>query len=327
MLLMGGVNTAWWQLPAVSAQPPALVEIPELPPIPIAKDKVALLGMGVGSSLPDSPVEVVDTQLSTLSQMGGDGKVEVQAVEPLSQVSATAYYAWDVASQTVLAEKSSEERLPPASTMKLLTAMVALDLYEASQQFTIVSQDLWENQLGLIVGESYSRDDLLAALLVSSSNEAAYSLARQHPEGISGFVRVMNEKAKSIGLADTLIQNPAGFDHPDQFSTAIDLSRLAQAALTYPDIARLVATPAIDITPQPNQRLISLKSTNALLTNDPTVLGIKTGTTPLAKEVLISQFDRNGHQIEVVVLGSQQRYVDTKLLLDWVLGEYAWIEL
>jgi len=327
LLIMGGVNTSWWQMPEVSAKPPELIEIPDLPPIPIAKEKVALLGLGVESSWSDSQTVVVDSQLSTVSQMGGDGEVEMQVVDPLSQVTANAYYVWDVASQTVLAEKNATEKLPPASTVKLLTAMVALDLYRANQQFTIDSQDLWENQLGLIVGESYSRDDLLAALLVSSSNEAAYSLARQHPEGISGFVQAMNDKAQAIGLSNTKLQNPAGFDHPDQFSTATDLSRLAQVALTYPEIARLVATPIIDITPQPNQRLISLRSTNALLSQDPTALGIKTGTTPLAKEVLISQFDRNGHQIEVVVLGSQQRYVDTQLLLDWVLGEYAWVEL
>lgn len=327
LLIMGGVNTSWWQMPELSAQPPVLVEIPELPPIPIAKEKVALLGLGTESRWSNLQTEVVNSQLSTVSQMGGDGEVEMQVIDPLSQVSATAYYVWDVESKTVLAEKNSEERLPPASTVKLLTAMVALDLYEADQKFTIASEDIWENQLGLQVGESYSRDDLLAALLISSSNEAAYSLARQHPEGISGFVQAMSEKAQAIGLTSTKLQNPAGFDHPDQFSTALDLSRLAQVALTYPDIARLVATPIIDITPQPNQRLISLRSTNALLTQDPTAHGIKTGTTPLAKEVLISQFDRNGHQIEVVVLGSQQRYVDTQLLLDWVLREYVWVEL
>ncbi len=327
LLIMGGVNTAWWQMPAVSAQPPTLIELPELPPIPIAKDRVTLLGDGAESRWSDLPAEDVDSQVSTLSHMGGDGEVEMHVVNPLGQVNATAYYVWDVASQTVLTEKNSQEKLPPASTMKLLTAMVALDLYEADQLLTIASQDMWENQLGLQVGESYSRDDLLAALLVSSSNEAAYTLARQHPEGISGFVQVMNEKAKSIGLTNTQVQNPAGFDHPDQFSTAIDLSRLAQVALSYPEIAQLVSSPVVEIASQSNQRLISLRNTNALLTNDPTALGIKTGTTPLAKEVLISQFDRNGHQIEVVVLGSHQRYVDTQLLLDWVLNKYVWVEI
>lgn len=327
LLVVGGVNTSWWQMPAVSAQPPSIVELPELPPIPIAKEKVVLLGVELDQAESNLQTEIVDSQLSSISQMGGDGEVEMQVVDSLSQVSATAYYVWDVASQTVLAEKNSTEKLPAASTVKLLTALVAIDSYEADKMFTIASEDLWENQLGLQEGESYSRDDLLAALLISSSNEAAYSLARQHPEGMSGFVQAMNDKAQAIGLTNTKIQNPAGFDHPDQFSTAVDLSRLAQVALTYPEIARLVATPIIDITPQPNQRQISLHSTNALLTNDPTALGIKTGTTPLAKEVLISQFNRNGHQIEVVVLGSQQRYVDTQLLLDWVLGEYVWVDL
>lgn len=327
LLIMGGVNTSWWQMPEVSAQPPELVEIPDLPPIPIAKEKVALLGVGKEQNWLAYETSQVENSSTRISQMGGDGEVEMQVVDPLSQVTANAYYVWDVASQTVLAEKNATEKLPPASTAKLLTAMVAIDLYQSNQLFTIASEDIWENQLGLVAGETYSRDDLLAALLVSSSNEAAYSLARQHPEGMAGFVRAMNDKAQAIGLSNTKLQNPAGFDHPEQFSTATDLSRLAQVALTYPEIARLVATPIIDITPQPNQRLISLRSTNALLSQDPTALGIKTGTTPLAKEVLISQFDRNGHQIEVVVLGSQQRYVDTQLLLDWVLGEYAWVEL
>ena len=327
LLILGGVNPDWWQWPVVPTQSVEAVQIAELPPIPVAKDKVGLLAVELGQEwISGQPINVASYGTG-LTQMGGDGDVSIKITNPLGQISATAYYVWDVASQTVLAEKNATEKLPLASTAKLLTAMVALDVFQTDQQFTITSQDLWENQLGLQVGEVYSRDDLLAALLVSSSNEAAYSLARQHPQGLDGFVQAMNDKAQAIGLSNTKLQNPAGFDHPDQFSTAIDLSRLAQAALTYPDIARLVATPIIDITPQPNRRLISLRSTNALLTQDPTALGIKTGTTPLAKEVLISQFNRNGHQIEVVVLGSQQRYVDTQSLLDWVLNEYVWVEL
>ena len=135
----------------------------------------------------------------------------------------------------------------------------------------------------------------------------------------------MNFKAEQLNLKSTRYENPAGFDDDVQRSSAHDLVILSKEFMKNDFLASVVATKEAVITDVSGEYKHYLESTHQLLGVDPTVVGIKTGTTQGAAQVLITQFNREGHRIIVVVMGSDDRYLETTNIVDWVFDNYIWI--
>jgi D-alanyl-D-alanine carboxypeptidase len=232
----------------------------------------------------------------------------------------------DLDTNSVLYQKSPDLRLMPASTTKIMTALVAFDQYQIDQVITI-SQE--ENTIGqtmkLVSGEQITVENLLYGLLVSSGNDAALALAMAYPSGgYAGFVQAMNTKAQSLGLENTNFTNVAGFEGPDHTTTVADLAVITKEALNNPTLKTMIATNKILVSSTDGVHEHLLNTTNQLLGKVPGVYGVKTGWTQNAMECLVTAVDRDGKQIITVVLGSQNRFQDSQNLIEWTYANYTW---
>lgn len=248
-----------------------------------------------------------------------------QLVPP--SVTAQAVMVQDVESGSILLEKSSTQPRSPASTTKLMTALVAKHIYPLDQVVTIGEEAFSQGTvMQLTVGEQLTVHNLLYGLLMTSGNDAAFALANHHQLGYSGFVAAMNQAAKEWSLESTHFTNPSGLDQTTHLTTARDLALLARIASRDQVLRPILSTKQHTITDITGQQQHQLRSTNQLLGTDKGVLAGKTGTTELAGEVLVSIADIQGHEVAIVVMGSSDRYSDTAAILDWLNQHYRWIE-
>ena len=253
--------------------------------------------------------------------------VKAAAAEEPS-VSAVAAIAIDDSSAALLYQKNAQQVVSPASTTKLMTAVVARQVYASGTLMTVPNlRGLSGNMAGLAAGEQLSLESLLEAALIPSGNDAALTIAQNYPAGEAAFIAAMNQKAEQLHMTKTKYQNSVGFDDPNQQTTAFDLALLGREALKDPLLARIVSTKNTTVLDLTGRRKHTLQSTNQLLLTDPRVVGIKTGTTDEAGEVLISKFVLETGPVTVVVMGSQDRYQDTRMIINWITENYTWREV
>jgi len=250
--------------------------------------------------------------------------VNKTGIYPGYEISASGVVVFDVVSGVTLYGRNSEALLSPASTTKIMTALVALEKYQLDDVVTIQTVANSGAVMGLVPGERITVENLLYGALVQSGNDAAWALAEYFPGGVEQFVVAMNEKAQSLHLVNTHFTNPAGYDDPNHKTTAMDLTRLAAFALTNRTIAKMVGIPQITISDVTHTRFHPLTNVNTLLGKIPGVAGIKTGWTEEAGENLVTLIERDGHQVIIVVLKSRNRFADTEALITWVFGNYEW---
>lgn len=238
------------------------------------------------------------------------------------EVGSAAALLMDAASQTVLYQKDAARRWAPASTTKMVTALVALERSDLNSTVVVQPEDLAvASAVGLTAGETWRLEDLIYALLLSSDNAAGLAIARHVAGSVAGFVDLMNAQAARWGLEDTHFANPHGLDDPQQYSTAADLAQIALHGLAQPTFARIVATRER----QAEGR--TLRNLNELLGSYPGAEGVKTGTTDQAGQCLVSTVRRPDGWAVCVVLGSGDRYRDSRLLLDYYFGSYCSLPL
>jgi D-alanyl-D-alanine carboxypeptidase len=243
-------------------------------------------------------------------------------------LSAEGTLAVDLDSGVSLYEKNPDTPLLPASTTKIVTALVSLDTYKLDQVITVgqgVSVD--GQKMGLYVGEQMTFENLLYGLLVYSANDAAETLAHNYPGGYDAFISAMNQKAKDLSMTNSHFDNPVGLDTDNQRSTARDLVRASEVAMRNPEFAKIVGTKSVSITDVTEKATYNLNNVNELLGSVPGVMGVKTGWTENARENLVTYIVRDGHKIMVAVLGSQDRFGETKELIDWIFTNYQWTEV
>ena len=246
-------------------------------------------------------------------------------VSTFPMISAQGVIVSDLGSGQVLYEKNSDSPLLPASTTKIVTALTAMDAFQPDQILTIPQGINVEGQkIGLFRGEQFRFEDLLEALLVYSANDAAMALALNYPGGYESFVSAMNEKAKNLSMVNSNFENPVGLDSAGQTTTAKDLLRVSEVAMRNPVFARIVGLKTVDITDITGKNKYHLSNVNKLLDSVPGVAGIKTGWTENARENLVTYIERDGHKLIIVVLGSQDRFGETKELIDWIFASYEW---
>lgn len=251
--------------------------------------------------------------------------IETPVFSTLS-LEAQAAVVWDAKEQEILFGREQTRVLPLASVSKVMTALAAHETISQDAVITISAQALaTDGDSGLVQGERFMRDDLIAFMLVTSSNDAASSL-REHFDatreaGTADFVWHMNDIARDLGLTDMIFVNPTGLDEvpgaPVNRGSAESAAKLfAYAIQTIPDM--------IDTTRFEQGAIASLdrshpiKNTNTIIDDIPLAIGSKTGFTDSAGGNLALSFDATiGHPIVIVVLGSSRegRFSDMKKLI------------
>ena len=211
-----------------------------------------------------------------------------------------------------------ERRLPPASLTKIMTVLLAVEHSQPQDAVTIGPDAATEtgSRLGLRVGEQFRVVDLLAASLLQSANDACHALADHIAGNESNFVALMNRRAKELGLADTRFSNACGHDHPNHYSSARDLARLADSILAHPFLAELVSRVETTISTLDGRHTFRLVNRNELVGRYQGVAGVKTGYTPKAGKCLIALARRNGAQVMVVLLNAPDRWWTAVDMLD-----------
>jgi D-alanyl-D-alanine carboxypeptidase len=230
----------------------------------------------------------------------------------------------DVDSFVVLYQKEPNLRLSPASTTKIMTAIVALINYKLSDIATIKSIDQNGAQMGLKIGQKESIENLLYGMLLPSGNDAAAVLAANFPGGEGKFVEAMNTKAEELNMKNTHFTNATGLEDKNHYSTSLDLARLAAYALKNPVFAKIVATPEITLVDGEGKPQKTLKNLNQLLGHVLGATGIKTGWTEDAGECLVASAQRNSHTVITVILRSQDRFGEGEKLLNWAFTNFIW---
>lgn len=242
-------------------------------------------------------------------------------------LSAQAVLAIDANSGVTLFEKNADNPVLPASTTKIVTALVTLDNYSLDEVITVGKVSVEGQKMGLIKGEQLTVHNLLYGLLVYSANDAAEVLAENFPGGRDAFISAMNEKAKELHLENTKFYNPTGLDGNGHVTTAKDLVRISRVAMQNSIFAEIVSTQEKVVKSEDGKIVHHLTNINELLGKVPGVMGIKTGWTENARENLVTYLERNNHKIYIAVLGSQDRFGETKELIDWIFTNYTWKEI
>lgn len=215
-------------------------------------------------------------------------------------------------------ENNSEQRLPQASLTKMMTALLILENYRPDDVVEVGPEAAAEtgSRLGLRTGDRVLVADLLAAMLIRSTNDACHALADWHSGSEAVFVARMNQRAEQLGLKDTHFMNACGFDNPQHYSTARDLITLAEAAIAYPTFARIVTKERMSFRSVDGRRTFRVKTTNHLLGVLDGVQGVKTGFTNNAGPCLVAMAERNNERVWLVLLNAKNRWWNATAMID-----------
>jgi len=281
---------------------------------------IFFLSVGTRQPVPENGDENVDRK--ELAMVGPT--LLVGSPSP-PKITARSAYLIDLKSGFILYDKNSSRKLPPASTTKIATALVALDDYKLGEVVEVHPSCILrtgESIVGLYSLEKITVRNLLRAMLIASASDAACALARYHRKGVVGFVKEMNKLAANLTLEWTHFVNPSGLDESLHYSTARDLTTLAKEAIKKRFIREVVKTKKIDVASVDEKHWYSLEATNELLGKMRGILGVKTGQTPKARGVFIFYFKRGERELLGTVMGSKKRFGETKALLKWVLSSF-----
>ncbi len=252
--------------------------------------------------------------------------------------------AIDVDSGTILHYENGRKRMPIASLTKMMTAILVLEkIGNMNEEVTITAgainlagtnvgcpTSVFCNSNRMYPGEKVRAVDLLKATLMNSANDAAVSLAIHIAGSEKEFVKMMNGKAREMGLRDTNFCTASGLEPNGQenqcYSSAYDIARIAAYSLQHEEIWNIMRIPDGRFYSSDGKYMHELKNTDLLLDIMPNCIGGKTGFTPLAgKSLLLGAIDPAGkHRIITVVLNDEKRWENTRLLVDWVFDNYKW---
>ena len=226
-----------------------------------------------------------------------------------------------------LYEKSAYDRFYPASSTKMLTALLVIEAGDLDHVVVITPEDthVEPSAIGFKPGEQFTRRELLYALMLKSANDVAQALARDNAGSIDAFAEKMTRRAASLGATQSHFANPHGLHNPEHYTTPHDLALIARAAMQQPFFRKIVGTVSYSwVTAQGG--VVPLQNHNKLLWCPPWKFegctGLKTGYTVPAQQVLVSAALRNHREVISVVMHSDKPgiWVDSKTLLAYGLA-------
>lgn len=224
------------------------------------------------------------------------------------EINARSAVVMDASTGRILYAKNPNLRLPPASTTKLMTAIVAIEKTDLSE-ITRISRNVTRVsplKAGFKEGDEVTIETLLYAALLESANDAAVALAEAVAGSEEQFVYLMNRKADALGLSDTKFINPHGLPGSGQYTTSFDLARIMKYALRYPKLKEIIGTRVAGLSTEGGDELF-LKNTNKLLWSEEDLIGGKTGYTRKARHCFVCAAEREKETVIVALLGSPSR--------------------
>ncbi|HVN84942.1 MAG TPA: D-alanyl-D-alanine carboxypeptidase [Candidatus Binatia bacterium] len=235
-------------------------------------------------------------------------------------ITATAAIIIDRQTGNILWQRNPDLRLPPASTTKIVTGLLAIKSGRLSDSFPVSyeASQASPSKIGVRPGWRLRLHDLLYAILLNSANDASVVAAEGLGGSVDGFAQMMNSEARALGAVNSHFVNPNGLPAEDHYSTVRDLTTIFSAGLRHPLFRQVLETKRLVISPTtPANRKISLHSHNRLLMGDYPIHVIgKTGWTIAAKKCFVGAASSGGREILVAVLGSRDLWGDLKRMID-----------
>jgi serine-type D-Ala-D-Ala carboxypeptidase (penicillin-binding protein 5/6) len=220
-----------------------------------------------------------------------------------------------------LFEKNCDTNYFPASTTKIMTALLIIEAGRLDQFVEVATEDADVGEAGLDIqpGERFTRRQMLFGLMLKSANDVAHALGRDNAGTMAAFAAKMTLRAQELGAQHTSFRNPHGLHHVEHFTNARDLAAITRAAMQQPFFRQIVTTPMF-IWERP-QGPRELPNRNRLMKEFPGCTGVKTGYTNPAQQVLASAALRDGREVIAVVMHTDKPGIweDSKLLLSYGL--------
>jgi D-alanyl-D-alanine carboxypeptidase (penicillin-binding protein 5/6) len=227
-------------------------------------------------------------------------------------------------SGAVLFAKNPDLRRAPASTTKMMTAIVALEKGDLNKviKVTPLAAGTPGSSIWLRAGDKLTLKELLVGMMLQSGNDGSMAIAEGVAGNVTGFVNLMNLKAKEIGALNTNFRNPHGLRAPSHYTTAIDLALIARYGLAHPGFSSLVKRKTAILRWVDKPHTMEVHNTNRLLWYLEGADGVKTGTTNEAGYCLVASATRDGRRLIAVVLNSRDRWGDCARLLEYGFKEF-----
>lgn len=289
--------------------------------------------------------QVLEPVVAESRELATSFQPELKEYSPrLAIVSAHASIIMDAESGKILYERNAHEERQIASLTKLFTAVLVMERVENLDELVTIDEEAvysegtrigcprsgFCNGVRLKPGEKVSVRNLLKAALMNSANDAAIALGKHIGKTQEGFAKIMNERAKELGLVNSHFCTPSGLE-PDGrehecYSSAADIAKVAVHALKYPEIWEIMRYEKQFITDATGQYTHEIFNTDQLLGQFPNLLGTKTGFTPLAGYSLLAvATDYSAkHKVVAVVLDDQSRWQSIQSMFDWSFQAFDW---
>jgi serine-type D-Ala-D-Ala carboxypeptidase (penicillin-binding protein 5/6) len=219
-----------------------------------------------------------------------------------------------------LYDKNGDARQYPASTTKIMTALLVIEAGSLDSEIMITGEDskVGESSLSIKPGETYTREQMLYGLMLKSANDVAHALGRDNSGTVESFALKMTQRARELGATNTSFMNPHGLHHVEHYTSPHDLAIITRYAMNQPMFRKIVSTGRHPWVPQSKpQQTWMLTNHNRLLTRFEGCTGVKTGYTNPAQHTLVTAALRSLREVIAVVMhdGKQQKWEDSMLLL------------
>ena len=266
---------------------------------------------------------------SSIARAGAIVSLTLLSALPLAgappAIQSSAALLMDVETGTVLYQKAMHDSRPMASTTKVMTALLALEHAALDEDVTVgpTVNTVTGSTVGLKPGDVVPMDDLLAALLVASANDAAVAIAEHISSTVEDFADLMNARAEQLGATDTHFVNPHGLHDPNHYASAYDLALITRAALAHDRFRQLVGAKVADVAlPSAPEGLLRLINHNKLLWRAEFTTGVKTGFVNQSGHCLIASGEKDGWLFIAVLLDSPDMYSEAQSLLQYAFASF-----
>lgn len=239
------------------------------------------------------------------------------------RVTARAALVMDADSGTVIWERNGDLELPPASTTKVMTAILALESNALGRSFPASTEacEAAPSKVHLLPGQRLNLEDLVYAILLNSANDASVVIAESLAGSVPEFADRMNARARQLGAFHTHFMNPHGLTADGHYSTARDLAIMFRHGMQVPKFRTILSTKSVSVSVENSTRTIALHSHNRLLEGYRIPVIGKTGYTVPAKKCFVGAGTFDGREVIVAVLGSSDLWGDTKRLFEFGFGD------
>jgi len=263
-----------------------------------------------------------------------DGTVHEENTEP-ANLNAKYALLMDASNRRVLFEKSGYEKVPMASTTKIMTLLIALENANLNDVVKVskYAASMPDVQLNMKTDEEYILSDLLYSLMLESHNDTAVAIAEHIGGSVEGFAAMMNEKAKELGAYNTNFVTPNGLDADGHFTTAYDLALIASYAIQNESFLKIIQTPSHTFHEQTTGRTFTVNNKDLFLTSYDGAIGIKTGFTNNAGYCFVGAVEKDNKKYVSVVLASgwppnkSFKWKDTTKLMDYGVQQFNMKEI